>query len=158
MSFLESFLCFLMNLCYHTCNNYWISIVLFTAITMILFLPLMLWSQKNCIIIEKIMPWANKVKIQYYCDEDTIANKQREIFKKEHCHPLLSIIPLAVQAVILVRLAVIHHITDTGKMKPMAAPLPKMAYGVIYGRPWPVFPLGSSSNNTLNKINLLHME
>lgn len=116
MSILESILGSLMDLCYRVSNNYWIAIVLFTAITKIILLPLSLWCQKNSIIMVKIMPLVNEIKIQYFGDEDTISEKQHELFKKEHYHPLLSLVPLAVQIVILMGLvAVIHQITDTGK-------------------------------------------
>ena len=116
MYILESFLGLLMDLCYRMSNNYWIAIVLFTAITKILLLPLSLWCQKNSIIMVKIMPLINEIKIQYFGDEDTISEKQHDLFKKEHYHPLLSLIPLGAQIVILMGLvAVIHQITDTGK-------------------------------------------
>lgn len=116
MSTIESLLGLLMDFCYRLSNNYWISIILFTAITKVLLLPLSLWCQKNSIIMVKIMPLVNEIKIQYFGDEDTISEKQHELFKKEHYHPLLSLVPLAVQVVILMGLvAVIHQITDTGK-------------------------------------------
>ena len=116
MSILESTLNLLMNFCYRMSNNYWISIILFTSITKVFLLPLSLWCQKNSIIMVKIMPLINEIKIQYFGDEDTISEKQHDLFKKEHYHPLLSLIPLGVQIVILMGLvAVIHQITDTGK-------------------------------------------
>ena len=109
-------LLFLMDLCYRMSNNYWISIILFTIFTKILLLPITLWCQKNCVTMVRIMPLVNKVKIQYFGDEDTISEKQQQIFKKEHYHPLLSLIPLAVQIVILMGLiSVIHQIADSGQ-------------------------------------------
>ena len=158
MSVLESVLGLLMGLCYRISNNYWISIVLFTAITKIFLLPLTLWCQKNCIIMVKIIPLVNRVKIQYFGDEDTIAEKQREIFKKEHYHPLLSLIPLAVQVVILMGLvAVIHQITDTGKNDALGI-IPAKNGGWSYL--WP-FLAGLSAwilGYAQNKINPLQKE
>ena len=105
-----------MDLCYRISNNYWISIILFTVLTKILLLPITLWCQKNCVTMVRIMPLVNKVKIQYFGDEDTISEKQQQIFKEEHYHPLLSLIPLAIQIVILMGLiSVIHQIADSGK-------------------------------------------
>ena len=116
MQYLETCLGFLMDLCYHASNNYWIAIILFTAFTKVLLLPLSLWSQKNSVIMVKIMPLVNRIKIQHFGDEDTIAEKQQQIFKQEHYHPLLSLIPLIAQIIILMGLiAVIHQIAESGK-------------------------------------------
>ncbi len=158
MSVLESFLGLLMNLCYHISNNYWISIILFTAITKILLLPLSLWCQKNSIIMVKIMPLVNQIKIQYFGDEDTISEKQRDLFKKEHYHPLLSLIPLAVQVVIMMGLvAVIHQITDTGKNEALGiVPVKNGGWSCL----WP-FLAGCSSwilGYAQNRINPLQKE
>ena len=158
MQYLETVLSYLMDLCYRMSNNYWISIILFTAITKVLLLPLTLWCQKNCIIMVKIMPLVNRVKIQHFGDEDTIAEKQRAIFKKEHYHPLLSLIPLAVQVIILMGLvAVIHQITDTGKNEALGI-IPVKHGGWSYL--WP-FLAGLSAwilGYAQNKINPLQKE
>lgn len=149
MSILESFLGSLMNLCYRISNNYWISIIFFTAITKILLLPLTLWCQKNSIIMVKIMPLVNQIKIQYFGDEDTISEKQRDLFKKEHYHPLLSLLPLAVQVVIMMGLvAVIHQITDTGKNEALGIiPIKNGGWNYI----WPFFAALSAS------LSLIHI-
>ena len=86
MSYLETGLNFLMNLCYSILNNYWISVIMFTAITKVLLLPLSLWSQKNSVNMVKIMPLVNRIKIRHFGDEDTIAEKQQLIFKEAYYH------------------------------------------------------------------------
>ena len=116
MHYLETCLSYLMDLCYRMSGNYWVAIILFTALTKILLLPLSLWCQKNAVTMVKIMPLVNRIKIQHFGDEDTIAEKQQQIFKQEHYHPLLSLIPLIAQIVILMGLiAVIHQIAESGK-------------------------------------------
>ena len=151
-------LLFLMDLCYRISNNYWISIILFTILTKILLLPISLWCQKNCVTMVRIMPLVNKVKIQYFGDEDTISEKQQQIFKQEHYHPLLSIIPLAVQIVILMGLiSVIHQIADSGKNEALGLiPIKEGGWYLV----WPLvaglsaFILGQAQN----RINPLQRE
>lgn len=100
----------------------------------------------------------NKVKIQYFGDEDTISEKQQQIFKKEHYHPLLSLIPLAVQIVILMGLiSVIHQIADSGQNAALGfIPIKEGSWYLI----WPLaagfsaFLLGQAQN----RINPLQKE
>ncbi len=116
MHYLEAVLSILMNFCYDICGNYWIAIFIFTLVSKVVLLPLSLWCQKNSIILVKLMPLVNRVKIQYFGDKDEIAERQHALQKQEHYHPLLSLIPLIVQIFILMGLiAVIHKITDSGE-------------------------------------------
>lgn len=158
MTLLESFLSFLMDFCYSMSKNYWVAIVLFTAITKVLLLPLTLWCQKNSITMVKIMPLVNRIKIQYFGDEDTIAEKQRQIFKQEHYHPLLSLFPLGVQIIILMGLiAVIHQIADSGKNETLGLiPIKEGGWSIL----WP-FAAGLSASIlgfAQNRINPLQRE
>ena len=147
-----------MDLCYRMCDNYWIAIVLFTAITKIILLPLSLWCQKNAVTMVKIMPLVNRIKIQHFGDEDTIAEKQQQIFKQEHYHPLLSMIPLGAQIVILMGLiAVIHQIADSGENAALGLiPIKEKGWSLV----WPLaagisaFILGQAQN----RINPLQKE
>ena len=49
----------------------------------------------------KITPQINRLKIKYYGDKDTIADETQLLYKKEHYHPLASLIPMVVQLVML---------------------------------------------------------
>lgn len=101
--------------CYDISGNWWISILLFTLITKVILFPMSLWCQWNSIVMVKIMPALNRLKIKYYGDKETIGEKQNEMYKEKHYHPMLSLIPLAVQVLILFGLVdVIHVITDNG--------------------------------------------
>ncbi|MDO5577357.1 MAG: YidC/Oxa1 family membrane protein insertase, partial [Fibrobacter sp.] len=81
-------------------------------ITKIILLPVSLWCQKNSIKMVQLTPEINKIKIKYFGDKDTINEQQVALYKKEHYHPLLSIIPLAIQLIILIGLiGVIYNIT-----------------------------------------------
>lgn len=91
------------------------AILLFTVIIKIVLMPLSLWCQWNSIVMVKIMPELNRIKVKYFGDAETIGEKQTLLNKKHHYHPLLSLIPLAAQILVLFGLVeVIHGITDHG--------------------------------------------
>ena len=106
---------FIMQPCYDLTGNWWVTILIFTLITKVILLPMSLWCQKNSIVMVQLMPALNRLKIKYYGDRETIGEKQSELYKEWHYHPLLSLVPLAIQIIILFGLVdVIHFITDGG--------------------------------------------
>lgn len=108
-------LSFIVQPCYELTGNWWMAILLFTFIIKIILMPLALWCQWNSIVMVKMMPEVNRIKTKYFGDSETIGEKQTELNKKHHYHPLLSLVPLAVQILILFGLVeVIHGITDNG--------------------------------------------
>lgn len=99
--------------CYQLTGNYWVAIALFTAIIKILLMPLSLWCQWNSIVMVKLMPALNRVKVKYFGDQERIGEAQTALNKEYGYHPLLSLVPLAVQILILFGLVeVIHGVTD----------------------------------------------
>ena len=101
--------------CYALTGNWWLSILLFTVIVKIILLPMSLWCQKNSIVMVQLMPALNRIKVKYFGDRETIGDAQNALYKERHYHPLLSLVPLAVQIIILFGLVeVIHTITDGG--------------------------------------------
>ena len=101
--------------CYALTGNWWIAILLFTLITKAILFPMSLWCQKNSIVMVRLMPDLNRLKVKYFGDKETIGEKQNDLYKEKGYHPLLSLIPLAVQIIILFGLVdVIHSITDYG--------------------------------------------
>lgn len=105
----------IMQPCYDLTGNWWVAILLFTVIVKILLMPMSLWCQKNSIVMVKLMPDLNRLKVKYFGDSETIGEKQNELYKQKHYHPMLSLVPLAVQIIILFGLVeVIHDITDYG--------------------------------------------
>ena len=101
--------------CYDLTGNWWIAILLFTVIIKIALMPLSLWCQWNSIVMVKLVAELNRIKVKYFGDAETIGEKQAELNKKHHYHPLLSLVPLAVQILVLFGLVeVIHGITDNG--------------------------------------------
>lgn len=101
--------------CYDLTGSWWMAILLFTVIIKIILMPLALWCQWNSIVMVRIMPDLNRIKVKYFGDAETIGEKQTELNKKHHYHPLLSLVPLAVQILVLFGLVeVVHGITDHG--------------------------------------------
>lgn len=112
---LAHLLSYIVQPCYDLTGNWWLSILLFTVIIKIILMPLALWCQWNSIVMVKMMPELNRIKVKYFGDAETIGEKQQQLNKKHHYHPMLSLIPLAVQILILFGLVeVIHGITDNG--------------------------------------------
>nr|WP_197678278.1 YidC/Oxa1 family membrane protein insertase [Parolsenella massiliensis] len=105
----------IMQPCYELTHNWWATILLFTLIAKLVLMPLSLWCQWNSIVMVRMMPALNRVKAKYFGDQEQIGERQSQLNKEYHYHPLLSLIPLAVQVVILFGLVdVIHAIADSG--------------------------------------------
>ncbi|MBE6464563.1 MAG: hypothetical protein E7003_04505 [Eggerthellaceae bacterium] len=112
---IASVLSLIVQPCYDLTGNWWIAILLFTLITKVILMPMALWCQKNAIVMVQLMPDLFRIKIKYFGDSETIGEKQNALYKEKHYHPLLSLVPLAVQIIILFGLVdVIHSITDNG--------------------------------------------
>ena len=100
----------LMKWCWMLVKDYGLAILLFTLATKIVILPLSVWIHKNSILMVKIQPSINFLKAEHYGDMDTIADEQAKLFKKEKYHPMLSLIPLAVQVILLMGVVqIIYH-------------------------------------------------
>lgn len=100
----------LMKICWYVFENYGLAIILFTLMTKIILLPLSVWIQKNSILMVKIQPEINFLKVKYYGDFDTVAEEQAKLFKREKYHPMLSLIPLIIQFVLLMGVVqIIYH-------------------------------------------------
>lgn len=89
------------EICYGFVNNYVVAIVLFTVFTKIILFPISLWTQRNGIKMVEITPELNRVKIKYYGDKDSIAEETQRLYKREHYHPLLSLVPMFIQIILL---------------------------------------------------------
>ena len=100
----------LMKWCWMLVGDYGMAILLFTLATKVVLLPVSVWIHKNSILMVKIQPSVNFLKAQHYGDMDTIADEQAKLFKRERYHPMLSLIPLAVQIILLMGVVqIIYH-------------------------------------------------
>ena len=92
----------LLRLCDGLLNNQVLAIILFTLLTKVILLPVSLWVQKNSVAMVRLTPEMNRLKLQYYGDKDTIAEKTQALYKKERYSPLVSIVPMVLQLVLLI--------------------------------------------------------
>ncbi len=99
-----------MKWCYGLTGNYGIAIILFTVFSKIVLLPVSVWVQRNSIKMVKIQPEINRIKAKHYGDQDTIAEEQQKLFKREKYNPFASLIPLILQIILLMGVVeVIYH-------------------------------------------------
>ena len=91
----------LMKGCWMLVKDYGLAILLFTLATKIVLLPVSIWIQKNSIQMVKLQPEINFLKVKNHGNNDLIAEEQLKLFKREHYHPMLSLIPLILQIVLL---------------------------------------------------------
>ena len=91
----------LMKGCWMLVKDYGLAILLFTLATKVVLLPVSIWIQKNSIQMVKLQPEINNLKVKNHGNNDLIAEEQLKLFKREHYHPMLSLIPLILQIVLL---------------------------------------------------------
>ena len=91
----------LMKGCWMLVKDYGLAILLFTLATKFVLLPVSVWIQKNSIQMVKLQPEINNLKVKNHGNNDLIAEEQLKLFKREHYHPMLSLIPLILQIVLL---------------------------------------------------------
>ncbi|MBR6545386.1 MAG: membrane protein insertase YidC, partial [Clostridia bacterium] len=100
----------LMKWCWMLVSDYALAILLFTLATKVVFLPLSVWIQKNSIQMVKLQPEINFLKVKNLGNGDLIAEEQAKLYKREHYHPMLSLIPLLLQIVLLLGVVeIIYH-------------------------------------------------
>ena len=110
ISAIGSFLGIIMGFCYSIIQNYGLSIILFTLISKVILLPVSIWVHKNGLKVVRMQPEINRLHIKHYGDKDAIAEGQAALYKKEKYNPLASLIPLAIQIIILMGvIEVIYH-------------------------------------------------
>lgn len=101
--------------CYDLTGNWWVAIFLFTVIIKLVMLPLSLWVQRSAILMVQLMPALNRINVKFFGDREAIGEAQSALYKERHYHPMVSLVPLAIQILILFGLVeVVHWITDGG--------------------------------------------
>lgn len=101
---------YVMQLCSFIFSDYGLAIVLFTLLTKIIILPVGIWVHKNSIKMVKIQPAINRLKAKFFGDKERIAEEQSKMFKEQKYNPFASLIPLAIQIILLLGVvAVIYH-------------------------------------------------
>lgn len=92
----------LLRLCGSWFGSYGLAILVFTALTKVILLPVSLWVQSNSVRLVALTPELNRLKLKYYGDKDTVAEETLTLYKKRGYHPILSTVPMILQLVLLV--------------------------------------------------------
>ena len=100
----------LMRAAYNLTGNYGLAVILFTLMTKVILLPVSLWVHVNGIKMVKLEPAVNRLKVKYFGDPDKIADEQALLYKKAHYNPFATVIPVAIQILLLIGLVqIIYH-------------------------------------------------
>lgn len=100
----------LMRLCFQITANYGWAILLFTFLTRVILMPVSIWLHKYSIRLVKMTPDLIGVKVQYFGDNDRIAEEQSLLYKKFKYNPFVTFIPLMIQLLMLMGfIQVINH-------------------------------------------------
>ena len=140
MDYLVKFFAWLMDWCHSWCPNWWADIVVFTFLTKVLQFPVSLWCQANSLKMVSLMPQSNRIKIEHYGDSDAIGEETAALFKREKYHPLVSLVPLAIQIIILMAFVKViygigERLTTPGAAKPLIACVPWSDGGISWLMP-----------------------
>ncbi len=92
----------LMMICYRMVGHYLAAILIFTLLTKVVLFPVSLWTHRNGITMIRLMPELNRLKVKYYGDKDTIAEKTQALYKQRGYHPLASTVPMFIQLALLI--------------------------------------------------------
>ena len=92
----------LMMICYRMVGHYLAAILIFTLLTKVVLFPVSLWTHRNGITRIRLMPELNRLKVKYYGDKDTIAEKTQALYKQRGYHPLASTVPMFIQLALLI--------------------------------------------------------
>ncbi|MBP3892240.1 MAG: membrane protein insertase YidC [Solobacterium sp.] len=113
MNWLSTVLGVLMRFCYTLVDDFAMGIGIFTFLTKVILFPVSLYVQNNSIKMVKMTPELNRIKIDFFGDNETIATENQKLYKKYNYNPLSSIIPLVIQIVLLIGVVgVINHPLD----------------------------------------------
>ena len=100
----------LMRLAYGLTGNYGLAVIVFTLMTKLVLLPVSLWVHANGIKMVRLEPAVNRLKVKYFGDPDKVADEQAILYKKAHYSPFATVIPVAVQVLLLIGLVqIIYH-------------------------------------------------
>ena len=104
LSFISSLLSVVLKGCFRITHNYGLSIILFTLFTKFILFPLSVFIQKNSIKMIQMQPQIDALKIKYIDDKDKYVDEQIKLYKDNHYHSSIGIIPLIIQLVFVLGL------------------------------------------------------
>ena len=108
----------LMRAAYGLTGNYGLAVIVFTLMTKLVLLPVSLWVHANGIKMVRLEPAVNRLKVKYFGDPDKVADEQALLYKKAHYSPFATVIPVAVQVLLLIGLVQIIYHPDVWLRRP----------------------------------------
>lgn len=107
-------------LIYKICDNYAISIVIFTIITKLLLVPLSIKQQKSTAAMTALQPKLEKLKKKYGNNQEKYSEETMKLYNEEGVNPMASCLPMFIQFPILygildVVYRPIYHMLRIGK-------------------------------------------
>ena len=128
--------------CYEICGSFGLAIILFTFISKLMLLPASIWTYLNSIVMLRIQPDVNFLKVKYYGQQDIIAEEEAKLFKKEGYHPFVTIIPTLLQFLLLAGVAnAIRKCIDSGMCNTMQQGIDLAGIPMKMGLSGIVFPV-----------------
>ena len=121
MEYLGRFFSVILHWCNGLTGNFWWAIVVFTLITKIILLPVSVMVQRNSIKMVRMYPEMNRIKAKYFGNKDKISEEQYQLYKREHYHPMLDLIPTILQLIIL--MGVVRAIPGSEERSPLYMPI-----------------------------------
>jgi YidC/Oxa1 family membrane protein insertase len=79
-----------------------LSVILFTVLSKIVLFPISLISQKNSIVMVKLMPEIDDLKQRYESDPSALLREQKILYKREHYSSIKAVLPLLIQIPIII--------------------------------------------------------
>ncbi len=90
------------ELCYKIIPNYIFALILFTFIVKLILFPFSFWSQVQSVKMAKIKPQLDDIKAYHSDDWRLLMREQKKLYKQEHYHSFISLLPLLLQIPIIV--------------------------------------------------------
>ncbi|MCR5141780.1 MAG: YidC/Oxa1 family membrane protein insertase [Ruminococcus sp.] len=120
MSLLAIPLGWLMKCCYYLVKNYGIALLLFTAITRLIILPLNIKQQISTSRMSMIQPELDKLKQKYGKNQEKLNEETMKLYSEFNINPMASCLPMVISLVMLWALIPVvygplTYISDAGK-------------------------------------------
>lgn len=100
---------YLMFACYTLCQNYGLTIILFTLLSKLILLPVSLVVQKNSIKMVKLQPEMDEIQRRYAGDKERIGEEQMKLYDREGYNPAFGCLPLLLQIPIVLGLITVIY-------------------------------------------------
>lgn len=149
LKIISDILSVVLRLCYEITHNYGLSIIIFTLVTKFILFPVNIMIQKNAIKMVCMQPEIDALKIKYIDDKDKFVDEQLALYKKNHYHSWVGIIPLVFQLVIVLGLMDVIY-------KPLTYIFKLKDHGIAVLDSWLTGTLNITGSGKSSQIEIIH--